>query len=43
MSESEIIIFVGLDWSDSGQGKLAVSCECSIELSDFIKYGEFLN
>jgi hypothetical protein len=34
---------VGLDWSDSGQGQVAVTCECGYEPSGYIKCGEFLD
>ena len=33
----------GLDWSDSGQGQVAGTCECGNEPSGYIKCGEFLN
>ena len=33
----------GLDWSDSGQGQVAGTCECGNEPSSSIKCGEFLD
>jgi hypothetical protein len=32
----------GLDRAGSGLGQVAGTCECGNELSDFIKFGEFL-
>jgi len=33
----------GLDWSDSGQGQVAGSCDCGNEPSGYIKCGKFLD